>query len=548
MAILPIKGLGRNGVFKDVGPYNLPLTGWSNASNVRFENGRVRRSPGFRTVNTFLNNDPAFAFGVRPSSGADFIVYTNDDGRMFTFRAGHIDRTPVSFSPNTTEIDPFSGTVLDDCAYVNRRTDVPYVLTRGGNTFQPLTDFNWDANDRAGVIRSFRDHLIFLDNQIGGTDLPTTVRWSDVVRGDGLPPNDYAIDSTTNSAGSNPLPDMQGSIVDGWPLKDRFLVYSNSEVWVMRPSNDDFVFTFDRLYDDDGCISTNCVIQIDGIHYVFGEHDIYTTDGINKRSILEDENGDSSNREFIFSNINKSKKNNFKVIRNPILDEVMFLYVSNDADATWHGGDFPNRAAVYNIKNGTWSFVDMPAIVGSAELVLADVVSWDNVTDPWNQTGGSWNGADDGLRTALFLIKREDLNAIDLPLNNAIYAYDVIGEGSVVSRPLDTAVVPPAFVERVGIDLDEVGKQTREYKEVLSAFPQARAFNDAILNFTFGSSLYAWDNPTVIAPIPFDPETQTKIDFRKGGRYLTVRLQVDEPEDFWFSGLDIDVISQGLRG
>ena len=545
--ILPIKDLGRAGVIRDVAPYNLPIVGWSNASNVRFENGRVRRSPGFRTINRDFTVDPAFAFGIRPSDGTDFVIYTDDSGNMYTYRAGHVNRTPASFAPNFNTALPFTGAVLDDCAYVNRRTDVPYVLARGSAEFQPLTDFNWPANDRAGVVRSFRDHLIFLDNQIGGVEQPTTVRWSDTVDGEGLPPSAFIAD-TTNNAGQNPLPDMQGRLVDGLPLKDRFMLYSTSEVWIMRATGDNSVFLFDKLYDDDGCIATNCVAQIDGVHYVFGEHDIYKTDGIDKVSILESQPGDTTNRDYIYSTMIKGNRRNFRVIRNQILDEIIFCYSANDADAAYGPGDYPNRAAVFNIKNSTWSFVDIPSICGWAELVLPNVATWDSVDTPWNQTGGSWNGSSDELRTTLFMVKRQDTTSDRLPAGNVLYAYDVIGEGSVVSEPLDTEVIPPAFVERVGIDLDEVGRETRDYKEVVAAFPQARAFDGANLRFTFGGSLYAWDNPTFIPELTFDPERQTKLDFRKGGRYLTVRLQVDEPQDFWFSGLDIDLRSSGRRG
>ena len=549
MTTFPLKGLGRSGIVRDVAPYNLPLTAWSNGNNVRFENGRVRRAPSFRTISdgSDFSADPAFAFGVRPSSGSDYIVYTLDDGSMYTYRSGHVDRTPSGFS-TTTSSEIFTGTVLDDCAYVNRSTDVPYVLTRAGSEFEPLSDYGWSSNDRAGIIRAFRDYLIFLNVQIGATVYPTGVRWSDTVDGDGDPPSSFDLASTTNNAGLNPLPDMSGEILDGLPLKDRFLIYSNSEVWRMRPTTDTSVFTFDKLFDDEGILATNCVVQVDGLHYVFGEHDIYVTDGLSKRSILENESGDSTNREFIFSSMVKERKANFKVMYDRVLDEVLFFYVSSDGDATYPGTTYPNRIAAYNTVNKTWSFRDAPSIVGGATLILTDATAWDDTATTWDGAGGTWDGGGDSLRTALYVIKREDTAVAALPLGSAIYAYDQLGEGSTVPAPLDAAVTPAAFVEKERIDLDEVFGDTWSYKEVRRLYPQARAFGGAVLDFEVGGSLYPWSEVTYTDRLSFDPMTATKVDFRKGGRYLAIRFTVDEPNDFWFSGADIDVVQKGRRG
>ena len=50
MAILPVRDLGSVGVITDIAPYNIPLSGFSTGINVRFDEGKVRRAPIFRTV------------------------------------------------------------------------------------------------------------------------------------------------------------------------------------------------------------------------------------------------------------------------------------------------------------------------------------------------------------------------------------------------------------------------------------------------------------------------------------------------------------------
>ncbi|MEM9931786.1 MAG: hypothetical protein AAF840_18440, partial [Bacteroidota bacterium] len=145
------------------------------------------------------------------------------------------------------------------------------------------------------------------------------------------------------------------------------------------------------------------------------------------------------------------------------------------------------------------------------------------------------------------LVKRDDPNAVNLPAGNAIYGYDLFGEGSTIPLPMDTTVINPAFVERIGLDLDELGEEFRGYKHMRRFYPQARTFEDTVLRFTFGSQQAPFQNPTTVSEVTFDPTTQNKVDFRKGGRYLTMRLDVLEPSDFWFSGGELEYIVQGRR-
>jgi len=76
---LPIRNLGSTGVLTDPNPYNLPLTGFTSGNNVRFDEGKVRRSPVFRNVKDNLGFDPRAAFGVVPDSGFDTVIMVSDD-------------------------------------------------------------------------------------------------------------------------------------------------------------------------------------------------------------------------------------------------------------------------------------------------------------------------------------------------------------------------------------------------------------------------------------------------------------------------------------
>jgi hypothetical protein len=320
------------------------------------------------------------------------------------------------------------------------------------------------------------------------------------------------------------------------------MLYSNNDVWRMQQTSGRFVFRFERLFDDLGILGTNCVAEVDGLHYVFGEHDIYIHDGTRPQSIAT-----GQVQDFVFQSMRKELKKTFWVARNPILKEVIFAYCANDGDANWINTSFPNRAAIFNYREQSWSFVDLPSVVGTAEIILANTTAWDDVTITWGNTGGTWDGNSDEARTGLFMMS--SANSTAGVSTSSIYAYDTIENGSVQKYPLDLDVIAPAYVERQGYDLDDIlpGITINQHKNIDRLYPQARAFSDEPLNFKVGSSMTAWGDVTYGDTLTFNGETQYKLDVRRGGRYLALHISMDAPHDFWFSGADIGIKTRGRR-
>ena len=83
----------------------------------------------------------------------------------------------------------------------------------------------------------------------------------------------------TESAGFNDLVQMETPIVDGATLGSNFLIYSSDQVWQMEFVGGSFIFNFRKLFDDAGVMGQNCIVEVEGKHYVFDFDDIYITDG-----------------------------------------------------------------------------------------------------------------------------------------------------------------------------------------------------------------------------------------------------------------------------
>jgi hypothetical protein len=77
---------------------------------------------------------------------------------------------------------------------------------------------------------------------------------------------------------------MNGQILEAFPLRNRMYLYGDVETWMMEFIGGDVMFRFDRQFDQ-GIINTNCVAEVGGIHYVFGENDIWMHDGTSDKPL-----------------------------------------------------------------------------------------------------------------------------------------------------------------------------------------------------------------------------------------------------------------------
>ena len=159
----------------------------------------------------------------------------------------------------------------------------------------------------------------------GTTSFPNRVRFSNLVDANSVP-DSWDETDTTKSAGFNDLVQMQTPIVDGLELGTNFVIYSSSEAILMEFVGGTFVFNFRKLFGDEGIINQNCVVEVDGKHFVFGNNEIYVTDGTTRRSI-----SDERIRQFVYSGMNKKNADRFFVQHNEALSEIYFCYQSGDS-------------------------------------------------------------------------------------------------------------------------------------------------------------------------------------------------------------------------
>jgi hypothetical protein len=538
MAIIPVRRLGDIGIITDVNPYDLPPNALSQGNNLRFHNGSILRSPVFKEIYATTAITPVFAFTFRTSGNTDKIGIAGKDGSLY-FYANDIeeDVTPASFTPADSS-EPHTFCTLGNVGYVNRNTAVPMYYQEGSTDFDELP--NWPATYTCKALRSFKSYLIALNITKASNQNPTMVKWSDVTVTNSYPVSWDETDPT-KSAGENTLDDLQTELLDGLTLRDAFVCYAEDQVHLMEYTADNFIFRFRKIFDGIGIINTNCVVEVDGRHYVFGKDDIYVHDTVSWQSIIK-----GKNKDYVFNSLNASSSDTFYVAYNPSLNEIMFCYVSGDGEAGFTDTPYPNRAAVFNPENGTWSFRDLPNCGGATAATYNPAsVTWASTTNTWKNVGTSWYSLENSSPKTMFFVA-----AAEIPSgvgDSRLLGYDTILNGHLLQPQLAEAN-KPSWAERIGIDMDETGEQLRAYKVVRTIYPQAQSQGGVDnLSFSFGATEFNDLQPVLGDPVLFDSATQHKVDCRFGGRYLAWRCTNDTDYSMSLSGFDIDVATTGRR-
>lgn len=404
MPNLPIRGLGSVGVVTDVDPYNLPINGFTRGKNVRFHEGKVSHGPVFRDVaagNQLTN--PVFVHGVQAATGYDTVLVVTDEFDINEFSNGVFTQRYAGNSQlNTTEL---TATSLANVTYVNRSDRIPVHRTAATSTFTDLP--NWPSTLRAKSLRSFGDFLVAMNTTESGVEHPNRVRFSTTALSNSVPTTWDETD-VTESAGFNDLVQMETPILDGATLGSNFLIYSSDQVWLMEFVGGSFIFNFRKLYDDAGVMGQNCIVEVEGKHFVFDFDDIYITDGNTRQSIC-----DGRVRDYIFNGIDYNKRGECFVLHNANLEEIYFCYHSGDDLALVEDGDFCNRAAVYNYKEDTWSFYDLPNVVGGSVANISSVESFSSVpaTLTYANAGGSYLSQESEFKRQALMVSKQTVSA-----------------------------------------------------------------------------------------------------------------------------------------
>ena len=114
MPLVPIADLGSVGIIKDMPPYAIPPSAWSNGNNIRFLNNGVKKIRGYTEVMATCPFAPYYIFPYEDASGNyfwfafgtdDIAVWDNTDWTDITRQKTLVLDGAVSASAATITVD-----------------------------------------------------------------------------------------------------------------------------------------------------------------------------------------------------------------------------------------------------------------------------------------------------------------------------------------------------------------------------------------------------------------------------------------------------------
>lgn len=413
---------------------------------------------------------------------------------------------------------PWYHTIISNCAVATTHYETPQVKEFDSEFFvdlpgwgeQTVVDaagnpsvkkYNWKCER----IRAFNNRLFALnmrESNASGvtTHYPLRLRWSNFAEENKAPElwDDYAYDRAVSSdlaanivgqtealengyAGYIDLADSNGSLLEVLPLKDYLFVYTEFETYIGSPTNNTYQpLMFKKLFNDSGILAPECVVEVEGGHFVVTQNDVILHNGASKKSI-------ASNRV-------KNMLINEVCLVNPIATKVHLHQDKKEVWVLYVGPGEPKesfactKAAVWNYEFDTWSFrtipysyciglVDPPVLERGPIWADFQEITWDDPSVDklvWRKDATNFRQRVTIIGSFLRGFYQVDIGALD-------YFYDRTND-IVIEKPLEMRL------ERTGIDFDNVTNEWNQ-KHINRFRPQVTG--TGIYTFEAGGSQFS---------------------------------------------------------
>lgn len=516
MAYVNIPNVGSIGVIKDLSAHEISDSAWTDAKNVRFLDGMAYQFYGHGQVYGTPSNIPQHVFALTISGARYWIYLTAANAYAVTNTGGSTVTTNITHAtPRTGVVNQWTGTLLSGIPVVNVGDTTHVPMSWDLNVANDFVDLaNWPAGVYCKSLRAYKNFLVALNCTKAGVSKPFMVKWSHPAD-PGSVPSSWDETDATKDAGEVDLAEGQDPIVDGFQLRDSFMIYKESSIWRMDFVGGQSVFRFSKVLGNSGAINRNCIVEVDGFHVVLTGSDVIVHDGQSATSVL-----DKQTRRDLFLNIDADNVGKCFVFKNPYFNEVFICYPTV-------GSTVCTKAVVWNYKDKTVSFRDLPNVnhanYGAVDNSL--VSTFDSDSAPFDSDLTLFDSGDFVPSTARVLMASSD---------NKLFMLDA-------SSSFDGAI-PSAYIERRGLSFGEPDK----IKLIRGIRPRIVGNTGYTVQIQVGWSNDPYADPTYSATMTHTIGTTVANDCFVSGRYIAIKISTGTGFQWRLDSYDIDVELGGM--
>lgn len=434
MSRITISNAGAAGVIKDLSAHELPPQAWTDANNIRFLDGYCRQFFGHGPVYGSPAVTPYHVLQVNIGQAGYWLYAGAEKIYAATITAGAAVHTNLTRQTAGNDVNytgrqnAWTSTLLSGIPILNPGNEVDPPQRWDLDTthrFQQLD--NWPAATFCKAMRAYKNFLVALNVTKSGTNFPFMVKWSSPADPGGVPATWNEADPTQD-AGEYDLAEGGDYVIDGLQLRDTFMIYKQQSVWRMDYTGGPYVFSFRKVLGVSGAMNRNCIVEVDGFHFVLTGSDVVVHDGQSATPVL-----DKVARRALFQDMDVAYNDRAFVFKNPFLNEVFVCYVSI-------GSTVPNKALVWNYRDRTVSYRDIPNLNHAAYGPIDNSLggNWASDNDSWDTDLTAWNGPDFTPNLTRCLMASNDGHLFMLDASASF-----------------NGVTPAAYLERRGLHFDD---------------------------------------------------------------------------------------------
>jgi hypothetical protein len=513
-----ISNFARAGLNTDLIPWDLPGDFITNIRNVRIKNNKLTPFGGYQKRNDCPSGYSPGLF-IPAGSSNSWITIGNNKAYIYK-NALFVDVSPTPAF--ITEEDLWFGCSLSSIP-VFASIDYYPLYCPDVDSETPLQLLPWDAtntwadvNQQCKIIRSHKQFLFALGVTSGGTFYPEAVRWSTPADIGSVPESWDNLDPT-NAAGLAPLGGEGGAIIDGLSLRDSFIIYREKGVTVFDFVGGSYVWQIRHLTTTFGCISPNCIAEVNGMHYFIGDGDIFTNDGNSIQSLLYGRIKDTFSTSF-----NPDTFSNSFVINNSIAKEIWFCIPG-------FGSNYPNIAYIYNWKEESWTIRDIPECTAGGYGSKGS-----DASDAWDADSGTWDADVENWNSSGITPFNNTVMAVTPGPDSDVVQLDDLSNGSDVDFDF--------IIEREGYAIDGITVA----KTINRIYPHSQG--TGVITVELGSHTYPGSDIEWKPSVDYTVETDRKVDIRSTGMLHSFRLSgTTKVGTFSISGIDLAYTITGER-
>jgi hypothetical protein len=349
-----IKDMGQGGLCTDLPPMLVPMNTFTDVNNVRFDDNSVQVITGealYRTVSIAPDfgvhwRRPDQSYNIFAKNG--IIVRVDAAGNTSGYPTG----TPMLSSSDAKYSNSDWHSTLFNGGYAvvmnNGKSTPLYCLYNGGTAdtqFVELPGWNYTVGQTitAKVVRSLNYSLVAANLTVVGTsattNAPGTIRVSAQAAAGSIP-QIWQPGTTTDTADEFEL-SSTSPILDMLELRGNMFIYSQDCINILTIGATSRVQPYSKSY---GIISTDCVCEFDGSHFVVDRNDIYVHNGSGSIQSL----ADFRIKKYFFGQLNKAALEKMYVVKNPFNKEIWICYPKGSSTVC-------TEALIYQYKTNTWS-------------------------------------------------------------------------------------------------------------------------------------------------------------------------------------------------